>query len=107
MPTENLKDIGLPQFAAGAAGALVSMRFITGTWFEKTTMALGGSALSFFGTVPLSNWLAISNAEGLLGFLIGLFGMALVSKVYEVIWLIDASRVAKDLWAAVARKWKA
>lgn len=107
MPSNDLKELGLVQFAAGASGALVSMRFMAGTWFEKLTMALGGSALSFYGTLPLSNWLALSNAEGLLGFLIGLFGMALVSKAYEVIWLIDASRIAKDLWAAVARKWRA
>lgn len=107
MPTDNLKEMGLPQFAAGTAGALVSMRFISGTWFEKVTMALGGSALSFFGTPPLFSWLAINNSEGLLGFLVGLFGMALVSKVYEIIWLIDSNKIAKDLWSAVVRKWKA
>lgn len=107
MSANDLKEIGLVQFAAGASGALVSMRFMAGTWFEKLTMALGGSALSFFGTAPLASWLKMQNAEGLVGFLIGLFGMALVSKAYEVIWLIDASRIAKDLWAAVARKWRA
>jgi hypothetical protein len=107
MPTSDIKEIGLTQFAAGIAGALVSLRFMTGSWYEKLTMALGGATLSYVGTAPLATWLKIDNAAGLIGFLVGLFGMAVVSKVYEVIWLIDANKIVKYIWAAIARKWKA
>ena len=107
MPTDHVKDIAMTPLAAGAAGALVSMRFIAGTWSEKLTMALGGASLSFFGSTPVANWVGLPDLVGLFGFLMGLFGMAIVSKVYEVIWLVDAATIAKDAWKIFVRKWKA
>lgn len=103
----NENDISLFKLAAGIAGAVVSLRFVQGSYFERVTMALGGAALSYFGTTPLSDWLAAPKAEGVIGFFIGLFGMAIVAKVYEVIQLIDAKQAAVDIWTAAKRKWGA
>lgn len=93
--------------AAGAAGAIVSMRFISGTWGEKLTMAAGGAALSFFGSVPVASWVNQPDSVGLFGFLIGLFGMGVVSRVYEAILVIDVAVMAKEAWKIFLRKWKA
>lgn len=107
MPPDQLPDFSIAKLASGVAGALVSMRFLQGTWPEKITMAMGGAALSYYGTTHVAHWLSMETAEGLVGFLIGLFGMAIVSKGYEVIQMIDAKQVAADAWAWVTRKWRA
>jgi len=96
MPPDQFNDVSIAKLASGVAGALVSMRFLQGTWPEKLTM-----------TTPLAEWLSTPRAEGLVGFLVGLFGMALVSKGYEVIQLLDSRQIASDVWGWVARKWKA
>ena len=89
------QDISLIKLLAGAAGAFASLRFIQGTKTEKGIMAVGGSSMSYFGTSPMAEYLHMVTAEGLIGFMIGLFGMAIVSKLYEVIQAVDAYAVAK------------
>lgn len=39
---ESLNDLGLAKLGSGIAGAIVSMRFISGTWPERMTLAAGG-----------------------------------------------------------------
>lgn len=107
MQTEQFNDLSIAKLISGVAGAVVSMRFVQGTWPEKFFMAIGGSALSYFATTPIADWLGVQRAEGLIGFLVGLFGMAVVSKGYEVIQMIDAKKVASDLWELAKRKWRA
>lgn len=100
-------EISFLKLTAGVAGAVVSLRFVQGSYPERLTMAIGGAALSYFGTTPLADWLQAPKAEGVIGFFIGLFGMAIVAKMYEVIQLIDAKQIATDLWETVRRKWGA
>lgn len=100
-------DFSIVKFAAGVAGAVVSLRFVQGTWVERGTMAVGGAALSYYATTPLSEWMATPKTEGVVGFFVGLFGMAIVAKIYEVIQLIDAKQVAVDVWGLIKRKWGA
>ena len=90
-----ISEISWFKVAAGTAGAFVSLRFIQGTKTEKGIMAVGGSAMSYFGASPMADYLHMVTAEGLIGFMIGLFGMAIVSKLYEVIQAVDAYAVAK------------
>lgn len=49
--------------------------------------------MSYFGTPVAATWIGMVNAEGLVGFLIGLFGMSVVSKFYEVIQAVDPKAV--------------
>lgn len=107
MPPENLPDFSAAKLISGVAGAFVSLRFMQGTAAEKLIMAVGGAALSYFATTPVAQWLAMQQAEGLVGFLLGLFGMSIATKVYEVIQLMDARRIAADLWEWLTRKWRA
>ena len=90
------QDLGIGKIIAGIAGSAVSLRFVQGTITEKLLMTLGGSSLSYFGTTPASIWIGLANTEGLVGFLIGLFGMAIVSKIYEVIQVVDAKQIVNE-----------
>lgn len=66
---------------AGVAGALVSMRFLQGTWPERISTAAAGAILSYY----MADWLAakVGLPLGLTGFLLGLFGMAVMSRAWE------------------------
>lgn len=57
-------------------------------------MTVGGAALSFFSTEYVVHRLYMYGSEGLVGFLIGLFGMALVAKAYEIVQSVDAAAAA-------------
>ena len=107
MTDSSWQDIGFVKIISGVIGALVSLKFVQGTWIEKTFMAIGGSCLSYFATTPIASWLDIANTEGLIGFIVGLFGMAIVSKVYEMILFIDAKYAVTEVVKWFARKWRA
>ena len=67
--------------AAGLAGAVVSMHFLQGTWPARISLAISGALFSYFAAPYLSQRTGLP--EGLAGFLLGLFGMAVVSRVWE------------------------
>ena len=97
-------DIGIAKLISAVAGAALSLKFVVGTWVEKIIMAIGGAFLSYYASTPVAAWMEAPKAEGLVGFLLGLFGMAVVSKVYEVIQSLDAKQAATDLWAAITKR---
>lgn len=66
---------------SGVAGAIVSVKFLTGTWPQRLFTALCGAILSYFVTPFLSQKIGLP--EGLTGFLCGLFGMAIASRMWE------------------------
>lgn len=80
---------------AGVAGALVSMRFLQGSWSEKISTAAAGAIVSYY----LGPWLSerVGLPLGLTGFLVGLFGMAVMSRAWE--W-VQTTPVA-DIWKIV------
>lgn len=80
---------------AGVLGALVSMRFLQGSWLERLNLAVGGTVLSYFASPWVSE--RLSMPEGLTGFLLGLFGMAIASKAWETLQLFPMNA----LWQAV------
>lgn len=96
-------DISIAKLVAGAAGAFVSLRFVQGTFIERMSMCIGGAALSYYATTPTALWVGLPHAEGLVGFLIGLFGMAIMAKIYEAIQATSAG----DILEALKRKWSA
>lgn len=66
---------------AGVAGALVSMRFLQGTWPQRISTAICGALISFYASPYVS--IRVGIPEGLSGFLLGLFGMAIASRLWE------------------------
>ena len=100
-------DTTLLKAASGFLGAIVSLRFIVGSLAERCVMVLGGSALSFFASDPLADYLKAQSSIGLLGFLVGVFGMSLIQLVWEAVQAIDAKQISKDAVALVKKKWNA
>jgi hypothetical protein len=94
---EDIQQWGLR--LAGVAGALVSMRFVSGTLSERIPMFIGGAFFSFYATEWTAQWLALP--EGLTGFLLGLFGMSVLNRVWE--WM-QATTVVRDFLDAWFRK---
>ena len=90
-------NLDLTKIAIGLAGATVSLKFVQGRWWERLGLVVGGAALSYFGTTPCAALVGVKDAEGLLGFLIGLFGMGLVTKVYESLQAVDARSIASKV----------
>lgn len=77
-------DVNIDALAAklaGVAGAVVSMRFLQGTFMERVFMALSGAVVSYYATPWLSPKIGLP--EGFTGFLVGMFGMAVASRCWE------------------------
>ena len=78
--------------APGIVGALVALRWMPGTPFQRVSAFVGGSAASYYGTDHLVH--ALEFSPGFTGFLLGLFGMAIASKVFEA---IDSLRLGRRI----------
>lgn len=101
-------DPTVAKLGASMLGSLVSLRFIKGNWPEKLLMFVGGTAVSFYSTVPAADWIGGGqDTIGLVGFFLGLLGMTIVSKVYEIIQALDSKKMGADIWAWVVKKVKA
>lgn len=95
-------DFSLTKFFSAAAGAMISMLKWPGTFAEKVTMGISGVAISYF----LSEWVALKTGlpAGVTGFLLGLFGMMIVGKLWEMLAALDAKAMAADAWAWVKKR---
>ena len=82
---------------AGVAGAMVSMKFINGIWPERLSLGASGAVLAYFASPWVSEQLSMP--EGLTGFLVGFFGMAIASKAWET---VQAFPMAAVCWLIVA-----
>jgi hypothetical protein len=80
---------------AGIAGAALSLKFMRGTWPERIVMAIGGSMLSFYGTDFLVRKSGLP--DGLCGFLVGLFGMAICERIWIAIQQTDLADFVRGL----------
>jgi hypothetical protein len=108
MNDQSWNDPTILKLGASMLGSLISLRFIKGTKIEVLLMFIGGTALSFYATDPVANWVGGGGSIfGLVGFLLGLIGMTIVAKIYEVIQLLDSKQIAKDVWEWVVKKWGA
>lgn len=76
---------------AGLAGAVVSMRFLQGSWPSRISMAIGGALFSYYAAPFLAKFTGLP--EGLAGFLLGLFGMAVASRIWEGIEVLPIQAV--------------
>jgi hypothetical protein len=89
----------IARHAAGPAGSLTAaLLFMAGIpWPRRIGMVVAGSALAYYGTGVVATFSSLP--EGLAGYLLGLFGMAAVAKVF-------ATWDALDL-GTLLRKWLA
>lgn len=89
VPPEILKIV------PGTVGAIVALGWIRGTWPQRVFALLGGSAASYYGTGYLAG--VMGTDAGLTGFLIGLFGMAVAAKCFDVLHMMDPKQVLEKL----------
>lgn len=95
-------DINREGFAV--LGSLVALLFVDAVWPRKVAYFLGGWALSkLFG----------ESVQGLIGTsietaraLTGLFGLAIVEKVFDVIYGLDAKKMAGSIAEAIERRFR-
>lgn len=106
MPPDNVinADPSITKLVAAVMGSFISLKFMKGTWYERLMLFVGGAFLSYNATSPLAHWLNFQEGEGLIGFSVGLLGMALAEKLYEAVQATDAKQVSKDLWSAVKKR---
>lgn len=108
MEFPDLRDVAAVKIISGLVGSVVSLKFVPGTKLEKATMVLGGLACAFYGADLIAEYLGISvKGVGLIGFLVGMFGMTILHKIFEGFAALDAKSMAADVWDWFARKWKA
>ena len=65
----------------GALGALSAALLIKGPWQMRAATVLPGAALSYYAAPYFAG--TVGMPEGMSGFLLGLFGMAFVAKVFD------------------------
>ena len=68
----------------GLIGAISAMLWLKETWLRRASSVIAGSAASYYGT-PFGLTLFSSLDSNLMGFLIGLFGMAIAIKLFETL----------------------
>lgn len=67
----------------GTLGAIVALRWITGTPLQRISSVLGGAGTSYYGGDYVAQ---VTDAPfGLAAWMLGMFGMALAHKVMEAI----------------------
>jgi hypothetical protein len=88
----------------GALGAIVALPFLAGTLFVRMAMVAGGVALSYWGSDPAARYMGVSSAEGLVGFLLGLFAMSVAAKLFEVLSALKAELAVGTLVDWIRKK---
>lgn len=81
----------------GIAGSAVALFFMRRSPLIMAGIFIGGCLVSYYGTGWVSAQFEMEKADGLVGFLLGLFAMATAGKVFDTIDAISPS----ELWLAV------
>jgi len=88
-------DLG--KHVAGPLGALSALLWVKDTWPRKIGMVLAGVALSYYATPAVAAWANLQ--QGLAGYLLGLFGMAAVSKLFATWDALDLGALLRRFLA--------
>ena len=86
--------------APGIIGSALALFFVRRPPLNMVGMFIGGCLLAYFGTRWAAHRLGMESADGLVGFLLGLFGMALIAKVHDTIEAVSPTEV----WGAIKKR---
>lgn len=67
----------------GTIGALVALRWVSGTPLQRLAAVIGGSGTSYYGGEYAASITGVNT--GFAAWMIGLFGMAIAHKMFEAI----------------------
>lgn len=85
----------LGKHLAGPAGSAVALFFLKGTWRTYTGALLGGIAMShYIGPVVTDTFPKLGPETS--GFLVGLFGVVVVKKLFDTWVQFDAGTLLKE-----------
>ncbi len=88
IPPEILKAV------PGAAGSFISMLFLNDTWPRRIALFAAGGVLAYFGTPWASAFVGLD--PGFAGFLLGLFGMAVIARMFEAWGELELTAIVRD-----------
>ena len=88
----------------GALGAIVALPFLAGSLFVRLAMVAGGVAMSYWGSDSAARYLGVTDALGLVGFLLGLFAMSIAAKLFEVLAALRAEMAVGTLVDWIRKK---
>lgn len=71
----------------GTLGSIVALRWIAGSPVQRITSVVGGIASSWYAGEHLATALEVN--AGFAGFLVGLFGMSIAAKAFELLAQIN------------------
>jgi hypothetical protein len=97
-PTPTL-DAALTRHAPGFLGAVAALLWVRDTWPRRVVYTLAGMAASYYGAPPAAAF--AQSPEGLVGFFMGLFSMAVAAKVFELIEAVKPKAIVAALLAAL------
>ena len=72
----------------------MALFWLKGSIPRKCGMFAAGWALSFYGAATVAAWLGFN--EGFAGFLLGVFGMSIVDKAFEIWQAFKAGEIFQD-----------
>jgi hypothetical protein len=87
--------------APGVLGSLAALLWIKDTWPRRMGYVLAGSAASHYASPYAA--LLLNTDQGLAGFLIGLFSMAVAAKCFETIESVKAA----EMFDRLLKRWGA
>jgi hypothetical protein len=94
MSLGNLPESALKEIPGVLGSAFATMFFNEPSKFRRVGMFLAGAVVSWYG----SDWMSTKTGmdQGFSGFLLGLFGMTLIQKLFEVWNTFDLGPILRD-----------
>jgi hypothetical protein len=90
--------------APGVAGSALALFFMRRPPFVLVGMFVGGCLVSLYATHATAEFFEMDRADGFVGFVLGVFGMALIGKLHDTIEAVSPSEVWSDVRAAIRKK---
>lgn len=78
----------------GAGGSLIALLWLKESPARGLAMWAAGSFVAYYASSPLAAYIHLN--EGVSGLFIGLFGMALVNKAFEVLQSLQLGTIVSD-----------
>jgi Na+/H+ antiporter NhaD/arsenite permease-like protein len=87
----------------GAAGSLTALLFFRGEgWRRAVATCIAGMLLARYLGPSAAD--LMRSSEAVAGYVTGLFGMAVIAKVFDMIVSFDSKQAIADLWGAAVKR---
>ena len=88
----------------GVAGSITALLFFRDGWRRAAGTLVAGAAIAKFVGPFIA--VTIGSSSEVAGYITGLFGIAIVAKIFDMITNFDAKQAATDLWDAIVERVK-